>query len=159
MSTKHGGEFVAWGIRRKGRIEIVGAGLSLLEGSYLGFEVHVRSTFKTCQHRCRPKGLGWSYPVVRVLSIRLVSASNCTKPSAQLSLRAFRACSRYLSLLLPYSSIVLTHSHPPLSLSFHRLTRLSPVLTASTLPLRLQLTRHAAASTLRTVDFQSPMTC
>lgn len=58
-----------------------------------------------------------------------------------------------------YSSMVLTHSHPPLSFSFHRLTLLSPVLTASTLPLRLQLTRHAVASTLSTVDFHSPGPC
>lgn len=55
-----------------------------------------------------------------------------------------------------YSSIVLTHSQPPLSFSFHRLTLLSPVLTARTLPLKLQLTLHATASTLRTVDFHSP---
>ena len=55
-----------------------------------------------------------------------------------------------------YSSIVLTHSHPPLSLSFHRLTLLSPVLTARTLPLRLQLTRQAAASTSSLVRFHSP---
>lgn len=55
-----------------------------------------------------------------------------------------------------YSSIVLTHSHPPLNLSFHKLTLLSPVLTASTFPLKLQLTRQATASTLRTVDFHSP---
>jgi hypothetical protein len=59
-------------------------------------------------------------------------------------------------VLVFYSSIVFTHSHPPLSLSFHKLTRLSPVLTANTLPLKLQLTRQATASTLRTVDFQSP---
>lgn len=56
-----------------------------------------------------------------------------------------------------YSSMVLTHSQPPLSLSFHKLTLLSAVLTARTLPLRLQLTRQAFASTLRTVDFQSPV--
>ena len=55
-----------------------------------------------------------------------------------------------------YSSIVFTHSQPPLNLSFHRLTLLSPVLTAKTLPLRLQLTRQATASTLRVVDFHSP---
>lgn len=55
-----------------------------------------------------------------------------------------------------YSSIVLTHSHPPLSFSFHKLTLLSPVLMAKTLPLKLQLTRHATASTFRTVDFHSP---
>lgn len=54
-----------------------------------------------------------------------------------------------------YSSIVLTHSQPPLNLSFHRLTRLSPVLIASALPLRLQLTRHAAASTSICVRFHS----
>lgn len=65
----------------------------------------------------------------------------------------------YISVPSTYSSMVLTQSHPPLSLSFHKLTRLSPVLTASTLPLRLQLTRHAAASTLRTVDFHSPRSC
>jgi hypothetical protein len=58
-----------------------------------------------------------------------------------------------------YSSMVLTHSQPPLNLSFHKLTRLSPVLTARTLPLKLQLTRHATASTLRTVDFHSPACC
>jgi hypothetical protein len=58
-----------------------------------------------------------------------------------------------------YSSIVLTHSHPPLNLSFHKLTLLSPVLTAKTLPLKLQLTRQATASTLRTVDFHSPTFC
>lgn len=57
---------------------------------------------------------------------------------------------------ISYSSRVFTHSQPPLSLSFHRLTRLSPVLTASTFPLKLQLTRQATASTLRTVDFHSP---
>jgi hypothetical protein len=54
-----------------------------------------------------------------------------------------------------YSSIVLTHSQPPLNLSFHKLTRLSPVLIASALPLRLQLTRHAAASTSICVRFHS----
>lgn len=55
-----------------------------------------------------------------------------------------------------YSSMFLTFSHPPLSLSFHRLTRLSPVLTASTFPLKLQLTRHATASNVSVVDCQSP---
>lgn len=94
------------------------------------------------------------YTVIRALKTCLVSASNPTKPSSSL-------CLSWLSIYfawhapIPHSSIVLTHSHPPLNLSFHKLTRLSPVLTASTLPLRLQLTRHAAASTLRTVDFQS----
>ena len=55
--------------------------------------------------------------------------------------------------ILPYSSIVFTHSHPPLSFSFHRLTLLSPVLTANTFPLKLQLTLHATASTFNTVLF------
>lgn len=55
-----------------------------------------------------------------------------------------------------YSSSVFTHSHPPLNFSLHRLTLLSPVLIASTLPLKLQLTLHATASTFRTVDFHSP---
>lgn len=59
-------------------------------------------------------------------------------------------------IFMHYSSMVLTHSHPPLNLSFQRLTLLSPVITANTLPLRLQLTRQATASTLRTVDFHSP---
>jgi hypothetical protein len=58
-----------------------------------------------------------------------------------------------------YSSIVLTHSHPPLNLSFHKLTLLSPVLTARALPLRLQLTRHATASTFSSVRFHSPTIC
>ena len=57
---------------------------------------------------------------------------------------------------MAYSSIVLTHSHPPLSFSLHKLTLLSPVLMARTLPLKLQLTRHATASTFKTVDFHSP---
>lgn len=55
-----------------------------------------------------------------------------------------------------YSSIVLISSHPPLNRSFHKLTRLSPVLTARTLPLRDQLARHATASKFRVVDFHSP---
>lgn len=50
-----------------------------------------------------------------------------------------------------YSSIVLTQSHPPLRLSFHKLTLLSPPLTARTLPLRLQLTRQTTASNLSSV--------
>jgi hypothetical protein len=45
-----------------------------------------------------------------------------------------------------YSSIVLTHSQPPRSFSFHRLTRLSPPLTASTLPAMLQLHLHTTTS-------------
>lgn len=49
------------------------------------------------------------------------------------------------------SSIVFTFSHPPLSLSFHRETLLSPVLTARTFPLRLQLTRHATSSKIGSV--------
>jgi hypothetical protein len=79
--------------------------------------------------------------------------------SQRSSIAVLFVCLRHIPVPNIYSSIVLTQSHPPLSLSFHKLTRLSPVLTASTLPLRLQLTRHAAASTLRTVDFQSSKSC
>lgn len=50
-----------------------------------------------------------------------------------------------------HSSMVLTQSHPPLRLSFHKLTLLSPPLTARTLPLRLQLTRQTTASNLSSV--------
>jgi hypothetical protein len=53
--------------------------------------------------------------------------------------------------------MLLTFSHLPLSLSFHSVTLLSPVLTARTLPLRLQLTRQATASKLSVVGFQSPV--
>lgn len=56
-----------------------------------------------------------------------------------------------------HSSIVLIHSQPPVSFSFHRLTLLSPVLTARTLPLKLQLARQATASKLRVVCCQSPI--
>lgn len=55
-----------------------------------------------------------------------------------------------------HSSIVLIFSQPPVSFSFHRLTLLSPVLTARTLPLRLQLARQATASKFRVVCCQSP---
>ena len=47
----------------------------------------------------------------------------------------------------------MTHSHSPLRFSFQSVTRLSPPLTARTLPLRLQLTRQRTASKLRTVLF------
>jgi hypothetical protein len=53
-----------------------------------------------------------------------------------------------------YSSIVLTHSQPPRSFSFHKLTRLSPPLTASTLPAMLQLHRHTTTSNSSTSLFQ-----
>jgi hypothetical protein len=45
-----------------------------------------------------------------------------------------------------YSSISLTFSHCPFKFSFHKLTLLSPPLTARMLPLRLQLTRHRTVS-------------
>jgi hypothetical protein len=45
-----------------------------------------------------------------------------------------------------YSSIDLTRSQSPFRFSFHRLTLLSPPLTAKTFPLKLQLTRHSTAS-------------
>lgn len=57
---------------------------------------------------------------------------------------------------LCYSSIVFMHSHPPFNFSLNSLTLLSPVLTAKTLPLRLQLALHATASKLSVVDCQSP---
>lgn len=48
--------------------------------------------------------------------------------------------------------MVLTHSHPPsLTLSFHKLTLLSPPLTASTFPLSDQLTRQMTHSKFNTV--------
>ena len=50
-----------------------------------------------------------------------------------------------------HSSIDLTHSHSPFRFSFHSETLLSPPLTASTFPLRLQLTRHSTASNCSTV--------
>jgi hypothetical protein len=56
-----------------------------------------------------------------------------------------------------YYSIDLTFSHPPLSFSFHSVMRLSPVLTARTLPLRLQLALQATASKTGSVILvQSP---
>ena len=54
-----------------------------------------------------------------------------------------------------YSSIHLTQSHSPLRFSFHKLTLLSPPLTANTLPLKLQLTLHKTASKFKTVGFHS----
>ena len=54
-----------------------------------------------------------------------------------------------------YSSIVLTQFHSPFKFSFHRLTLLSPPLTANTFPLRLQLTLHSTASKSKTVGFHS----
>lgn len=45
-----------------------------------------------------------------------------------------------------YSSTSFTFSHCPFKFSFHRLTLLSPPLTARILPLKLQLTRHNTAS-------------
>lgn len=57
----------------------------------------------------------------------------------------------FLPSNLPHSSIHFTHSHSPLKFSFHKLTRLSPPLTASTFPLRLQLTRHKTVSKFKTM--------
>lgn len=54
-----------------------------------------------------------------------------------------------------YSSIFFTQSHSPFKFSFHKLTLLSPPLTASTLPLKLQLTRHSAASNSNVMLFHS----
>lgn len=45
-----------------------------------------------------------------------------------------------------YSSTLLTLSHSPFRVSFHSVTLLSPPLTASTFPLRLQLTRQTTVS-------------
>jgi hypothetical protein len=45
-----------------------------------------------------------------------------------------------------YSSMSFTFSHWPLRFSFHKLTLLSPPLTARMLPLRLQLTRQSTVS-------------
>lgn len=53
-----------------------------------------------------------------------------------------------------YSSMVLTQSHPPFKLSFHKLTLLSPPLTANTFPLKLQLTLQTTASNLSSVLVQ-----
>lgn len=50
--------------------------------------------------------------------------------------------------------MLFTHSQPPANLSFHKLTLLSPVLTASTFPLKLQLTLHATASNVNVSAFQ-----
>jgi hypothetical protein len=95
------------------------------------------------------------YPVLHKLSLLPAVQYHRVNSTLRKQCSTFDACSYIGAEAVAYSSIVLTQSHPPLSLSFHRLTLLSPVLTARTLPLRLQLTRHAAASTLSTVDFQS----
>ena len=59
--------------------------------------------------------------------------------------------------LLHYSSIHLTQSQFPFKSSFHRLTLLSPPLTARTFPLKLQLTLQTTASNSgSTVHFHSP---
>lgn len=50
-----------------------------------------------------------------------------------------------------HSSIVLTQSHSPRRFSFHSETLLSPPDTASTLPLKLQLTRQTTSSNGSTV--------
>lgn len=57
--------------------------------------------------------------------------------------------------LVRYSSIHFTQSHSPFKFSFHKLTLLSPPLTASTFPLRLQLTLHNTASKFNVVAFHS----
>lgn len=48
--------------------------------------------------------------------------------------------------LLDYSVISLTHSHTPFRFSFHKVTLPSEPETASTFPLKLQLTLHRTAS-------------
>lgn len=135
-------------------LSIIGEGLSLSKIGFRAQDVHVTKPLDSSANKKLRRTLRWSYPVIEALTTCMVSASIRTKPGTSLFLR-FGSRETHPALFTSYSSIVLTQSHPPLSLSFHRLTRLSPVLTASTLPLRLQLTRHAAASTLRTVDFQS----
>lgn len=52
----------------------------------------------------------------------------------------------FLPSISIYSSTLLTRSHSPFNVSFHNVTLLSPPLTASTFPLRLQLTRHTTVS-------------
>lgn len=54
-----------------------------------------------------------------------------------------------------YSSMLLTISHSSFKFSFHKLTLLSPPLTARTFPLKLQLTLHKTASKFRIVLFHS----
>lgn len=80
---------------------------------------------------------------------------HCHMKSMQLQRR--NDCAKRYPSSETYSSIVFTFSHSPLSRSFHKLTLLSPVLTARTLPLMLQLTRHATESKGRTVHCHSPM--
>ena len=64
-----------------------------------------------------------------------------------------RLCQR---IFINHSSIVFTHSHPPLNFSFHKLTLLSPPLTANTFPAMLQLTLHTTTSKSNVSHFHAP---
>lgn len=65
------------------------------------------------------------------------------------------ACYALYNAIIPYSSILFTHSHSPRKFSFHSETRLSPCETASTFPDKLQLTRHSTASNLSSLQLHS----
>lgn len=52
--------------------------------------------------------------------------------------------------------MVFTFSHSPRRFSFHKLTLLSPPLTAKTFPLKLQLTLHRTTSKFKTLLFHCP---
>ncbi len=98
--------------------------------------------------------IDWSQSIRLRLPISIYTFLACLP--ADLNTTPWHYSMKRLSINRPlYSSIHFTQSHSPLKFSFHKLTLLSPPLTARTLPLRLQLTLHSTASKFRTIDFQS----
>lgn len=103
----------------------------------------------------------FSRPIMRKrysAGLELVSfvASTAVRRPVRLSSCFFRCVKACREVLHAYSSIVLTHSHSPLKFSFHSETLLSAPLTASTFPLKLQLTRQTVASKFNTLHDHCP---